>query len=153
MAYVKHAMMASEECICIASEQMKEAIQYLEEIGFVHKAGRLKEAMRLIEFDMWNDNRIEIIKEVRSIVRTARHGSNSYFSVRVYVEMFNGECRNFTIGSTYGNGRSTFVQHIKEVLKDKMNCDIPTYHSDIPFPFELEIQTVKYKELDKEVTS
>ena len=76
MAYVKHAMMASEECICIALEQMKEAVQFLEEIGMKNKSGRIEEAMKLLEFDMWNEHTIHNIKEVQSTARRARNGRN-----------------------------------------------------------------------------
>jgi len=149
MAYVKHAMMASEECICIALEQMKESVQFLEEIGMKNKSGRIEEAMKLLEFDMWNDHTIENIKEVRSTVRTARRGSNSYFSARVYVTFFNGKGFTFTITTTYGYNRSSYVQHIKELLLEELAIKLPRFDSEIPFPFELEVQAVKYNELHK----
>ena len=149
MGAVKTKMIETEASINETIEQMKSIVQQLKECGLVHKAARTEEAIKLLSFDIWEDNTIENIKEVRSTVRTARHGSNSYFSVRVYVEMFNGECKAFTIPRTYGYDRSSYVQHIKELLLEELAIKLPRFDSMIPFPFEVQIESVKYSELHK----
>tara|TARA_Y100001938_G_C8007436_1_gene388123 strand:- start:653 stop:934 length:282 start_codon:yes stop_codon:yes gene_type:complete len=56
MAYVKHAMMATEECIFIASEQLEEATKYLNEIGMKALAVKIENMKdQLTEIDVFKE--------------------------------------------------------------------------------------------------
>ena len=149
MGAVKTKMSNANELLFISKERLTEAAQYLIECGLPHKAGRIEEAIKLLSFDIWEDNTIENIKEVRSHVRTAMRGTNSHFSCRIYVEFFNGECKNFTIPNTYGYDRGSYLWAIKNRIEAELDFKLPRWDSDIPFPIELEIQAVKYSELHK----
>jgi len=150
MGAVKQTMIEAEESISSAKEQLTEAIELLESVGMKNKVGRLKEALTLLTFDIWEDVTIENIRSIEATVRTAKRGSNSYFSARVYVQFFSGYCETLTIPATYGYNYSSYKNHIKEAVNTELDIELPFYNSEIPFPFDLRIIEVNYKELHKE---
>ena len=149
MGAVKQTMIEAEESISTAKEQLKEAIELLEAVGMKNKVGRLKEALTLATFDIWEDVTIENIRSIEATVRTAKRGPNSYFSARVYIQFFSGYCETLTIPATYGYNYSSYSHHIKERVNTELEIELPHFNSEIPFPFDLRVIEVKYKELHK----
>ncbi len=149
MGAVKDKIFEAEESISFAKEQLTEAIELLESVGMKNKCGRLKEALTLLTFDIWEDVTMENIRSIEATVRTAKRGPNSYFSARVYVSYYSGHCDCFTIPATYGYNYSSYANHIKERVNTELEIELPFYNSEIPFPFDIRVIEVKYKELHR----